>query len=300
MNLFSHGIDPGIDFSDINAVRRTVERCNQLPVHPRHPYGGDLVYTAFSGSHQDAIKKGFDDRERQAAATGTQPAELPWRMPYLPVDPKDVGRTYEAVVRVNSQSGKGGVAYVMSAWHGLNLPRGLQADLAARVQAQAEALGGELSPGRIGALFREEYLYQGDPSAPLPVGRTPLPATLYVDGGVPMSGPRADAVRTIGSVLAPWGVQVRAVHRTAPPLDEGLTPERPVLAGRAPGDVVVYAECGLDTGTAWGAGIGGDVAEAALSAVRAANRRPAGRPSRPAPARPGLPAGRPHLVAAGE
>ncbi|MET8006934.1 2-isopropylmalate synthase [Nonomuraea glycinis] len=303
MNLFSHGVDPGIDFSDINAVRRTVERCNQLPVHPRHPYGGDLVYTAFSGSHQDAIKKGFDDRERQAAATGVAPAELPWRMPYLPVDPKDVGRTYEAVVRVNSQSGKGGVAYVMSAWHGLNLPRGLQADLAARVQAQAETLGGELSPGRIGALFHEVYLYQGDPSAPLPIGRTPLPATLYVDGGVrmsEMSGPCADAVRTIGSVLAPWGVQVRAVHRTAPPLDEELTPERPTLAGRAPGDVVVYAECGLDTGTAWGAGIGADVAEAALSAVRAANRRPAGRPSRPAPARPGLPAERPRLVAAGE
>ncbi|MDA0637908.1 2-isopropylmalate synthase, partial [Nonomuraea sp. MCN248] len=253
MNLFSHGIDPGIDLSDINAVRRTVERCTQLPVHPRHPYGGDLVYTAFSGSHQDAIKKGFDERERRAADLGVDPAELPWRVPYLPVDPKDVGRTYEAVVRVNSQSGKGGVAYVMSAWHGLNLPRGLQIDLAARVQARAEALGGELSPGRIGALFREEYLYQGDPAAPLAIGRTPLPATLHVDGSVEMSGPRADAVRGLGAALAPWGVRLRAVHRTAPPLEEELTSELPLFDGRRDGDVVVYAECGRGAAMAWGA-----------------------------------------------
>ncbi|MFC5821198.1 2-isopropylmalate synthase [Nonomuraea harbinensis] len=306
MNLFSHGIDPGIDFSDINAVRRTVELCNQLPVHPRHPYGGDLVYTAFSGSHQDAIKKGFDERERQAAATGADPSRLPWRMPYLPVDPKDVGRTYEAVVRVNSQSGKGGVAYVMSAWHGLNLPRGLQAELAARVQERAETLEGELSPSGIGAVFREEYLYRGDPAAPLAIGRTPLVATLHIDGRMEMSGPRADAVRTLGAALAPWGVRLRAVHRTAPPLDADLTPEQPALAGHSPDDVVVYAECGTGTGAgtgvAWGAGIGADVTAAALSAVRAAGRRLARRADRPAQAqdraRPA--ADRPHLMAAGE
>src|SRR5215468_5194403 len=115
MNLFSQGIDPMIDFSDIDEIRRTVEYCNQLPVHPRHPYAGDLVYTAFSGSHQDAIKKGFEAHELAAAAAGADVTEYPWELPYLPIDPRDVGRTYEAVIRVNSQSGKGGVAYIMKA-----------------------------------------------------------------------------------------------------------------------------------------------------------------------------------------
>ena len=113
LNLFSQGVDPRVDFGDVDEVRRTVEHCNQLPVHPRHPYAGDLVYTAFSGSHQDAIKKGLEDLDRQAAALGVPVGELPWEAPYLPIDPKDVGRTYEAVIRVNSQSGKGGVAYLM-------------------------------------------------------------------------------------------------------------------------------------------------------------------------------------------
>ncbi|NUW34791.1 2-isopropylmalate synthase [Nonomuraea sp. SMC257] len=274
MNLYSHGVDPGIDFSDINAVRRTVELCNQLPVHPRHPYGGDLVYTAFSGSHQDAINKGFEDLERRAAGQGVAAADLPWRVPYLPVDPADVGRTYEAVVRINSQSGKGGVAYVMSAWHGLNLPRGLQADLAGRVQARTDAEGGELSPSRIGALFEEEYLHRGDPAEPLPAGGAPVTATLYVDGGFEVSGARADAVRTIGAVLAPWGIDVRAVHRTAPALDDRrMTPDRPALGGRSPDEVVIYAECGTGQAAAWGAGIGRDVPAAAYAAVRAACAR---------------------------
>ncbi|QYC42730.1 2-isopropylmalate synthase [Nonomuraea coxensis DSM 45129] len=271
MNLYVQGVDPGIDFSDLNAVRDTVEQCNQLPVHPRHPYGGDLVYTAFSGSHQDAIKKGFDERERVAAATGTPAGELPWRMPYLPVDPRDVGRTYEAVVRINSQSGKGGVAYVMSARHGLNLPRGLQADLAARVQARADAEGGELSPERIGALFRERYLYRGDPSRPLPVGAEPVRAALHVDCGFVLDDEQAAAVRGLGALLAPWGIQVRAVYSTAPPLGDA----EPEPGRRAPGEIVVYAECDTGAGrsTEWGAGIGADVAVCAFSAVRAAIER---------------------------
>ncbi|MEU4329900.1 2-isopropylmalate synthase [Nonomuraea dietziae] len=287
MNLFVHGIDPGVDLSDINAVRRTVEECNQMPVHPRHPYAGDLVYTAFSGSHQDAIKKGFDERERLAARTGVPAGELPWRTPYLPVDPKDVGRTYEAVVRVNSQSGKGGVAYVMSAWHGLDLPRGLQADLAARVQAQADAEGGELSPSRIGELFRKEYVYHG---APGEHGVEPVTVTLWVDGARALEGPR-----DLRAALGPWGIDVRAVHRTAPSLDEpAMTPERAALPQRSPRDVVVYAECatggpggtGME-GVAWGVGIGADAVAAAFSAVRAGGARLAGRtrlrPSRPLP-----------------
>ena len=126
MNLFSQGIDPQIDFSDIDEIRRTVEYCTQLPVHPRHPYAGDLVYTAFSGSHQDAIKKGLEALEEEAERAGHPVEEHPWEAPYLPIDPKDVGRTYEAVIRVNSQSGKGGVAYVMKSEHKLDLPRRLQ------------------------------------------------------------------------------------------------------------------------------------------------------------------------------
>jgi 2-isopropylmalate synthase len=269
MNLYAHGVDPGIDFSDINAIKRTVETCNELPVHPRHPYGGDLVYTAFSGSHQDAIKKGFDDLERTAEESGAEVCELPWNMPYLPVDPKDVGRTYEAVVRVNSQSGKGGVAYVMSARHGLDLPRGLQADLSAKVQARADETGGELSPDLIGAIFRESYLFHGDPSEPLPVGQEPVTASLHVDGRFDVGDDRADACQALGSVLAPWGIQVRVVHRTGRPLDH----EPPAPGTRSDGETVIYAECRMGGAVAWGVGIDKDVAAAAYSAVRAARTR---------------------------
>src|SRR5581483_10505599 len=135
LNLFMHGVDPGVDFSDIDEARRIVEYCNQLPVHVRHPYAGDLVYTAFSGSHQDAIKKGMEAHEAERRAI--------WEVPYLPIDPQDVGRTYEAIIRVNSQSGKGGVAYVMKAEHGLDLPRRTQIEFSSVIQAVAEARGGE-------------------------------------------------------------------------------------------------------------------------------------------------------------
>src|ERR1019366_2652181 len=148
MNLFSQGIDPQIDFSDIDEIRRTVEYCTQLPVHERHPYGGDLVFTAFSGSHQDAIKKGFDGMEKDLA--NSSPAAsvdaLVWEVPYLPIDPHDIGRTYEAVVRVNSQSGKGGVAYILKSEHQLDLPRRLQIEFSSVVQKQVDSSGGEVSP----------------------------------------------------------------------------------------------------------------------------------------------------------
>ena len=158
MNLFSQGIDPQIDFSDIDEIRRTVEYCTQLPVHPRHPYAGDLVYTAFSGSHQDAIKKGLEALEEEAQRAGHPVAEHPWEAPYLPIDPKDVGRTYEAVIRVNSQSGKGGVAYVMKAEHKLDLPRRLQIEFSRAVQQHTDDEGGEMSPAAIWEAFQREYL----------------------------------------------------------------------------------------------------------------------------------------------
>jgi 2-isopropylmalate synthase len=163
LNLLSQGVPPGIDFSDIDEVRRTVEHCNQLPVHPRHPYGGELVYTAFSGSHQDAIKKGLEAMERDAAAAGVPVGNFRWEVPYLPIDPKDVGRSYEAVIRVNSQSGKGGVAYVLNSEHHLDLPRRMQIEFSQVVQQIADGEGGEISPARIWALFGETYLERSGP-----------------------------------------------------------------------------------------------------------------------------------------
>src|SRR5213082_919252 len=158
MNLFSQGIDPKIDFSRIDEIRRTVEYCTNLPVHPRHPYAGDLVYTALSGSHQDAIKKGFEALEADAADASVPFAEYPWAVPYLPIDPHDVGRSYEAVIRVNSQSGKGGVAYVMKAEHQLDLPRRLQIEFSKVIQRHTDALGGEVDPTTMWNAFSAEYL----------------------------------------------------------------------------------------------------------------------------------------------
>ena len=161
LNLYSQGIDPMIDFSDIDEIRRTAEYCNRITVHERHPYAGDLVYTSFSGSHQDAIKKGFDRLEKIAAAAGRPAGELPWNMPYLPIDPRDVGRSYEAVIRVNSQSGKGGVAYIMKHDHHLDLPRRLQIEFSQVIQRQADADGGEVDAARMWAAFEAEYLAPG-------------------------------------------------------------------------------------------------------------------------------------------
>jgi 2-isopropylmalate synthase len=163
MNLFSQGIDPQIDFSDIDEVRRTVEYCTGLPVHPRHPYAGDLVYTAFSGSHQDAIKKGLEDLERIASERGVPVGEVGWEAPYLPIDPKDVGRTYEAVIRVNSQSGKGGVAYLLKAEHSLDLPRRAQIEFSRVIQERTDAQGGEVSGEEIWKIFSAEYLERETP-----------------------------------------------------------------------------------------------------------------------------------------
>src|SRR6476469_9736539 len=212
MNLFSQGIDPQIDFSDIDEIRRTVEWCTQLPVHPRHPYAGDLVYTAFSGSHQDAIKKGLEDLERRAAEAGRPVSELPWEAPYLPIDPKDVGRSYEAVIRVNSQSGKGGVAYVLKAEHKLDLPRRAQIEFSRSVQRHTDDEGGEMSPTDIWSAFRAEYL---DRDTPLKLNsvhtssaageKDALEGNVYVDGELRSlsgtgNGPIAAFVNAIGEL----------------------------------------------------------------------------------------------------
>ena len=203
LNLFSQGIDPQIDFGDIDEIRRTVEYCNQLPVHPRHPYGGDLVYTAFSGSHQDAIKKGFEHLAADAAAAGRTVDEIIWAVPYLPIDPKDVGRTYEAVIRVNSQSGKGGVAYILKTEHQLDLPRRAQIEFSQVIQAKTDAEGGEVTPAEIWDVFVDEYLPVWTSAVPAARAMGPDPAAgppLLLGGGGegpadrrPVRGRRADA-----------------------------------------------------------------------------------------------------------
>ncbi len=182
LNLFSQGIDPGLVITDIDEIVRTVEHCNQLPVHPRHPYAGELVYTAFSGSHQDAIKKGFEALAKRNDAL--------WEVPYLPIDPKDLGRSYEAVIRVNSQSGKGGVAYLLKEDHGLDLPRGLQIEFSKLVQEVTDRTGKELTSADIWSLFQDAYLGEGgivladynlfpEPGAP---NQRRIAATVTVDG----------------------------------------------------------------------------------------------------------------------
>ncbi|EUA86635.1 2-isopropylmalate synthase domain protein [Mycobacterium ulcerans str. Harvey] len=183
LNLFSRGVDPQIDFSNIDEIRRTVEYCNQLPVPERHPYGGDLVYTAFSGSHQDAINKGLDAMEFDADAADSDMDDMLWQVPYLPIDPKDVGRTYEAVIRVNSQSGKGGVAYIMKADHGLALPRRLQIEFSRAIQEIAEGSAGEGArsrPKRCGtrsprSTWRRCARWSGSNSASLPPRKMAAP-----------------------------------------------------------------------------------------------------------------------------
>jgi 2-isopropylmalate synthase len=280
MNLFAHGVDPGIDFSGMERIRRTVESCTQLPVHPRHPYGGELVFTAFSGSHQDAIKKGFEAMERRARATGVRCREAEWEMPYLPIDPRDIGRAYDAVIRVNSQSGKGGVAYTMKAWHGLDLPRGMQIEFARIIQGYTEATGQEISPAQMWDIFAREYLAHDD--LPLPSPAWPVPgfehepvrAVLHVHGPSSAGGAAGgDLVGTIGAALRAEGIDVRAVHRDAEAV------RIPSAAGR-PGDrgITAYAECSIGAHVAWGAGIDRDATCAAVSAVLSAvSRIPGGR-----------------------
>lgn len=162
LNLHAQGVDPMIDFSDIDEIRRTVEHSNRIEVHPRHPYAGDLVHTAFSGTHQDAIKKGFAEHRQRAAAEGLAEDQTPWRVPYLPIDPADLGRSYDAVIRVNSQSGKGGIAYLLESDYGIELPRRLQVDLAGRVQQHADSTGLEVDAPQLLEIFEHSYLPPAD------------------------------------------------------------------------------------------------------------------------------------------
>ena len=274
MNMVSHGIDPHIDFSDIDEIRRTVEYGNLLRVPERHPYGGDLVFTAFSGSHQDAIKKGFEHLERDAKAAGNTVDNHTWAVPYLPIDPKDIGRSYEAVIRVNSQSGKGGVAYLMKNEHHLDLPRRHQIEFSKIVQAKTDNEGGEVTAEQLWHIFEDEYL----PTDSAPWGRFRLKGMSQVsvmgedvqltvkmtDRGeaVELSGTGNGPIAAFCHILQNYGVDVRVLdfHEHA-------------LSSGGDASAAAYLECAIAGDVFWGVGIDPNTTTASLKAVVSAINR---------------------------
>ncbi|MEY3846266.1 MAG: hypothetical protein RJA66_533 [Actinomycetota bacterium] len=278
LNLFSQGIDPHIDFSQLDEIKRTVEYCNQLPVPERAPYGGDLVYTAFSGSHQDAIKKGFELMHKEANEKGVSVDDLVWAVPYLPIDPKDVGRSYEAVIRVNSQSGKGGVAYLLKTDHSLDLPRKLQIEFSRVVQNKTDQDGGEVSSVKLWDIFIDEYLPAPADRIDLKWGRFELKkmrTESNMDGHVELNivlrdgagelqatGTGNGPISAFLNVLEQQGVSVRLLDYVEHTLSEG---------GDA--QAAAYVELEVDGQTLWGVGIDGDISTASLKAVISAVNR---------------------------
>ena len=284
MNLLTQGIDPQIDFSDIDEVRRTVEYCTQLPVHERHPYGGDLVFTAFSGSHQDAIKKGFECMESDLAADPSAASidDMVWGVPYLPIDPHDIGRSYEAVVRVNSQSGKGGVAYILKSEHHLDLPRRLQIEFSGVVQKRADVVGGEISPAALWSAFQDEYLPVSAAEAAATNteqwGRFSLLSmrsdstvdgadTISVrltDGGqeITIEGSGNGPIAAFVSAMSTLGVDVRVLDYAEHALSSG-------------GDAraAAYVEAAVGERVLWGVGLDANIVIASLKAVVSAVNR---------------------------
>ncbi|HEX9064663.1 MAG TPA: 2-isopropylmalate synthase [Streptosporangiaceae bacterium] len=277
LNLYSQGIDPMIDFSDIDEIRRTAEYCNRIGVHERHPYAGDLVYTSFSGSHQDAIKKGFDRLEQVAAQSGRPASEMPWQMPYLPIDPKDVGRTYEAVIRVNSQSGKGGVAYIMKHDHHLDLPRRLQIEFSHVIQRRTDSEGGEVDAAQMWEAFDAEYL---------------APGAFEL---ISFSSASEDGTERISTTVRAFGVEhslagvgngpIAAFCQALSELDMGLGgvsvrvldyAEHALSAGRD-AEAAAYLEIEVGDQVYWGIGISESIVRASLRAVISALNRAARR-----------------------
>jgi 2-isopropylmalate synthase len=277
MNLMSQGVDPQIDFRDIDDIRRTVEYCNQLPVPERHPYGGDLVFTAFSGSHQDAINKGLAHMQADADAAGVAVDDFRWQVPYLPIDPKDVGRTYEAVIRVNSQSGKGGVAYIMRTENKLDLPRRLQIEFSRVIQQHTDEAGGEVSPATMWDIFVDEYLpskdkqwgrfklktvaidsdVEGDTHVRVAMSDTQAPG-----GEVDVEGTGNGPIAAFGHALAQVGVDVRVLDYHEHAMSTG---------GDA--QAAAYLECAVNGTMLWGVGVDSSIVTASLKAVISAVNR---------------------------
>ncbi|WP_285025247.1 2-isopropylmalate synthase [Plantibacter sp. ME-Dv--P-122b] len=264
LNLHAQGVDPMIDFSDIDHIRRVVEHSNRIEIHPRHPYVGDLVHTAFSGTHQDAIKKGFAEHRARAEATGSRPEDLPWRVPYLPVDPADLGRSYEAVIRVNSQSGKGGIAYLLERDYGIEMPRRLQVDFSRRVQQQADETGRELDAEALLAAFERSYL-SATPSRVelLEVDVATTGETSRTMIGLVIDGDRHEAtfadvgpVEAATRLLADHGVHVEIVslHQTS-------------LSAGSGAEALTLLEVRRGAETVWAAGRHHSILEASVRAV---------------------------------
>ncbi|MFD9865406.1 2-isopropylmalate synthase [Streptomyces alboflavus] len=277
MNLFSQGVDPQIDFSDIDEVRRVYEYCTRMEVHPRHPYAGDLVYTAFSGSHQDAIKKGFDSMEARAEAAGKTVDDIEWAVPYLPIDPKDVGRSYEAVIRVNSQSGKGGVAYVLKNDHKLDLPRRMQIEFSKIIQTKTDSEGGEVTPDAIWSVFQDEYLPNPDaPWGRIQVkngqtitdvdGTDTLTVEATVDGAdITLTGSGNGPISAFFNALQSIvGIDLRLLDYQEHTMSEGASAQ-----------AASYIECAIGDRVLWGVGIDANTTRASMKAVVSAVNRAA-------------------------
>ncbi|PRB42299.1 2-isopropylmalate synthase [Arthrobacter sp. MYb23] len=276
LNMFVQGVDPMIDFSDIDEIRRTVEYCNQLPVPERSPYGGDLVFTAFSGSHQDAIKKGFEALEKDAAAAGKAVDDFTWQVPYLPIDPKDLGRSYEAVIRVNSQSGKGGVAYLLKNEHNLDLPRRAQIEFSGVIQRRTDAVGGEVSGAQLWQIFQDEYLPSDEEQAQWgryglgsvstetdESGAMTMNANLRIDGvEVRRTGHGNGPIAALLDILHHDGVDVRVLDYSEHALSEG---------GSA--SAAAYVECAVGERVLWGVGIDPSTTTSSLKALISAVNR---------------------------
>ena len=278
LNLFSQGIDPGVDLSDVDAIRRTVEYCTQMDTPPRTPYVGDLVYTSFSGSHQDAIKKGFAARAAKVAAAGGDENAVPWELPYLPIDPHDVGRSYEAVVRVNSQSGKGGVAYLMSTAHALELPRRLQVEFSRIVQRHTDTYGGEVDADTLWAVFADEYLPTSAAPGLQPWGRFELRSsqvgtiddehveltTVLIDSGAPVTvnAKGTGPIDAFVSALHEFDLDVRVLDYSEHAMSQGRDAK-----------AAAYVEAAIDGQIVWGVGIDSSISRASYKAVISAVNR---------------------------
>lgn len=279
LNLYTQGVDPEVNLSDIDHVRRTVEQCTQMDVPERWPYGGDLVYTAFSGSHQDAIKKGFDARAEQVAAAGGDENAVPWALPYLPLDPHDVGRSYEAVVRVNSQSGKGGVAYLLSSTRHLDLPRRLQIEFSGIVQKHTDAYGGEITAEKLWQVFADEYLPASSAEGLAPWGRFSLGgttvtttdegtrATLTVtmmDGGEEkvLAATGNGPIDAFTAAFDQLGVEVHVLDYAEHALAEGTD-----------ATAAAYVEAEVNGQVLWGVGLDPSITNASFKAIVSAVNR---------------------------
>ncbi|OFT45604.1 2-isopropylmalate synthase [Dermabacter sp. HMSC06F07] len=278
LNLATQGVDPQLDLSNVPEIRRTVEHCNQIGVHERHPYGGDLVFTAFSGSHQDAIKKGLERMDTDAQRAGVEVGEATWRVPYLPVDPKDIGRSYEAVIRVNSQSGKGGMAYLLRTEHGLDLPRRLQIEFSTIVQRRTDTAGGEVTPAQLWEAFVDEYLPNPDASKRWGrygfrgltqhsegEGTDRIAVQLRVeDHESTIEGLGNGPLDAFVKALASRGVKVRILDYAEHALSEG---DDSLAAA--------YIEAEIGESIYWGVGIDGSITRASLQALISALNRAA-------------------------